>query len=469
MNITFFINPATFLIELNDEIHMQLGTKFDLVLNPSKHSEFIEWNKNSRNEGIELKKLMVWFSLDEIITMLNQRVLVDESINLEDRYSRNECFFQITKKVDSKNLKEKEVLILGAGAVGTNLLWLFGTVGVKKITILDFDKVEKSNLNRQFFYDSQDVGKYKLDVLSEKFPKFNPDTTFETITKKIESPEEVEELVLHIKPDLLVLAIDTPHQVHEWVNKACVKYKIPYVSGGFMADKGIVGPTYVPNKTDCFECIDRGQIESARRLAGTGATFAPIVEYVSSSLFAEAIKILSGMYSNLSFGGNMFMYDWEQNTLTKLPVRHHTECPICHRKHLKTKEKNITVIGTLYYIACFILPVLNIKIGGNIVFLLSGLVLVNLLPLLETTDKKAYQIVFGGSIYYIAGTLLMTVLSNSMALNWSQGIAVQVYDLILMALTTVSLSSIVFLGIQIFLQGIKQSSIRTFQKRWGNV
>lgn len=465
MNIKFYVNPATFLIELNNEVHMQLGTKYDLVLDTSRHAEFIAWNVHTRDEGIELKKLMNWFSLDEIITMINQSVLVEESINLEDRYSRNECFFQITKKVNSKNLKTKEVLILGAGAVGTNLLWLFGTVGIKKITILDFDKVEKSNLNRQFFYDSQDVGKYKLDVLSDKFSKFNSETIFETITKKIELEDDIEELVLKIKPDLLVLAIDTPHQAHEWINKVCVKYNIPYVCGGFMADKGILGPTYIPDKTDCFECVDRGHVESARRLAGTGATFAPIVEYVSASIFTEAIKILSGMFASISFGGCMFLYDWEQNTLSKLPVEHKVECEVCHRKHNKVLKKNTTFIVALYYLLCFILPILNIKIGGNIVFLLLGLVLINLMPLFEQTEKKAYQTAFSGSIFYIAGTLLITILNSTMVINWSQGIAVQIYDFILIALTTISLSSIVFLGIQIFFQGMKQSSIRILNKR----
>lgn len=64
-------------------------------------------------------------------------------------------------------LKDKNILIFGAGAIGTHISWGLVSMGIKNITIVDYDEIELSNLNRQLFYKITDVGKSKIEVLKK--------------------------------------------------------------------------------------------------------------------------------------------------------------------------------------------------------------------------------------------------------------------------------------------------------------
>jgi len=203
------------------------------------------------------------------------------------------------------------------------MCWSLAAIGVGKISILDFDIIEESNLNRQLLYTPKDLGKPKVDVLREKIQEFNPQIEVISLNQKITSQSDVEKLLPNV--DLLVKAIDTPEASMEWVNSACVTTGTPYVAGGFLDSVGVVGPNYLPGKSTCFAC--HGFNGDITRLHGTGATFAPLVTLVSSMLSMISYKILIDEAENLL--SKTFTYTPSDGMWHTEPVVVTERCDVC--------------------------------------------------------------------------------------------------------------------------------------------
>ncbi|MBI5228724.1 ThiF family adenylyltransferase [Candidatus Micrarchaeota archaeon] len=106
----------------------------------------------------------------------------------------NEEVYDRQKRITGWNqerISEQRVLVVGAGALGNEVVKLLLQAGVNNITLVDFDSVEAANLNRCIFFEASDVGKTKAEVIAEKAVLINPRATIAPILKKIEElPEE---------------------------------------------------------------------------------------------------------------------------------------------------------------------------------------------------------------------------------------------------------------------------------------
>ena len=96
-----------------------------------------------------------------------------------DRYSRNLNYFSwvdvsgVSQHVTQKRLLDSSVLILGAGGIGSAIACSLAAMGIGKIRVIDFDVVELSNLNRQIAYSEADIGRFKIDALSDRILQIN--------------------------------------------------------------------------------------------------------------------------------------------------------------------------------------------------------------------------------------------------------------------------------------------------------
>lgn len=127
-------------------------------------------------------------------------------------------------------LKNSKVLLLGAGGTGGHCGESLARMGIGDLFIVDCDKVELSNLNRQNFnYD--DVGKVKVDVLKNKLSSINPYINVNTKNTKIESVDDI--LSLNYNADILICCIDQPDNVTSLVESFCKSKKIPWILGGY--------------------------------------------------------------------------------------------------------------------------------------------------------------------------------------------------------------------------------------------
>ena len=215
-----------------------------------------------------------------------------------------------------RRLRSARVIVIGVGGVGSYAAEACIRAGIGHLAFMDGDCVAPSNLNRQLMYDETDIGRRKLEAIGEKFRRQNSKIRFIAHDRKILSEADLEEIITLDNPDIVVSAIDTPESVHDWINSVCVRHEIPYVTGGFVEDKAILGPTYVPHRTDCYNCVQRPDIANGSIRSGVGATFSAIAEYVAGKLFTEVVKILTGKLNQVAYGGKTALYDWYTNTET---------------------------------------------------------------------------------------------------------------------------------------------------------
>jgi len=173
-----------------------------------------------------------------------------------ERYDRHSLFYQLgdLNAVEAqKNLSKKRVALIGAGGIGNWVgLNLIGA-GFKEIRIIDFDRVELTNLTRQVLFNEKDLGKLKTQVAAQALQKKNSQTKVTPVEMQVSSAKELAKVLKNI--DFVILSADRPEQIHDWVDEVCWSKKIPYLNIGYRDGEGVVGPLTVPGTTSCYQCF----------------------------------------------------------------------------------------------------------------------------------------------------------------------------------------------------------------------
>ena len=358
MSGEFYLNPTALVVENNSEIEIISGTSNPFKLSSAKHEEFL---KNiSYEKKYYFEELLTYFTIDETFILLKNNIFIDNFIKSEDRYSRNQYFLTLNNEDKSLEfLKDKKVLILGAGGVSTHIIWAYSAVGIKDITIVDFDIVEVSNLNRQLFYEENDIGKNKIDVIYKRLSTINKDTNLTLVNKQIKTEDDFQNIITSKDFDLVVVAIDDPPAVRNWINTVCVKNKIPYIGGGFGNSMGVIGITYIPNITPCLECMEDHDLTGRTIVSGTGGSIiAPIAQLVSSKMAIEGINVLLER-KNTRYFGSYEIFNYKSNSSELLKQNLVPNCKVCSRKNITTINKDLSIVIILFIIVSTLTPILT--------------------------------------------------------------------------------------------------------------
>lgn len=327
---TYHFNRYAMVTQVDDKIFINATPSVRATFE-SKHKPIVDFLAQSKSfTGEQALKLIAPSRFNELI---EKRIILPEPANDDNgRYSRQLGYFSITRDdpaAAQDALGKAHVLILGAGAIGSHTCWNLAAMGVGRLTVLDFDVVEESNLNRQLMYTPRHIGELKVEVLRERLSEFNPHIELIAVNRKLSSEEDVVDVVRSLGGvDLIVKAIDSPEDSMDFVNQVCVRDRIPYVTGGFMDYVGVVGPNYIPGESCCFACLRDHQV--VKRLHGTGPTLAPLTTLVAAMVAMVSQKILLGDHASVAdkvYSYNTVTANWD-NEMAK-PVR---ECPVCDRK-----------------------------------------------------------------------------------------------------------------------------------------
>ena len=196
-------------------------------------------------------------------------------------------------------LSGKCAAILGCGGLGTNVAVHLAGMGIGRLILIDFDTVERSNLNRQFLYTPADVGIAKCELLASRLRAYAPDCTIECRDQKITCTDD---LSFAADADILIAAADSnaPRRV---LNDYCIRRQKPLVNGGV---NGCFGTAYlyVPDRS---ADLDRAGLLDAEndRVRAISSTVGVI-----GALQAQlAAKCLAG---DTSQAGRLFIFDHEE-------------------------------------------------------------------------------------------------------------------------------------------------------------
>ena len=238
-----------------------------------------------------------------------------------DRYSRQEIFAPIGKD-GQRQIRNAKVLVVGCGALGTNIASLLARAGTGFLRIVDRDIVELSNLQRQVMFDEQDVRERlpKSRAALRHLQKINSEVKVEALVKDV-NPRSITPLVDGI--DIVLDATDN-FEVRYLVNDLCVKEKIPWIYGGVIGASGAT-MSFVP-EGPCLSCVwpdppQTGQTPTCHT-AGVLNTAPALIGAIQVT---EAIKIMVGKPTRSTL---WHLELWEGQTAA-VRVEKNDSCPVC--------------------------------------------------------------------------------------------------------------------------------------------
>ena len=224
-----------------------------------------------------------------------------------------------------EKLKRAKVIIAGSGGLGSAASLYLVAAGVGMIRVVDHDRVELSNLNRQVLHWHKDIGRNKVESAAEKLSQLNPGVKIEP-TREMISEANIRQLVAGF--DLIVDAVDNM-PTRYLLNKAALESRIPLVHGAVYGFEGRA-MTIIPGKTACLRCVYRGLIPKEKPpVIGV----APAV--IGCIQATEAIKYIVGIGKLLT--NRVLVYDGLNMKLSELLVKRDPNCEHCG--HLNMEEQ----------------------------------------------------------------------------------------------------------------------------------
>ncbi len=239
------------------------------------------------------------------------------------RYSRHILLEELGIEGQEK-LLASHALVIGAGGLGSPVALYLGSAGVGRITVVDHDTVDATNLQRQIAHTLARVGQPKAESVRTAIAQINPDPVVEVVSQRADAAL-LEQLVA--QADVVIDCTDN-FATRQAVNAACVQHRKPLVSGAAIRMDGQVS-VYDTRQAEapCYACIfPPDQMPEETRCATLGV-FAPLVGIIGTVQAAETLKILSGMGSQLA--GRLLMLDGRALSWTDIRIQRDPSCLVC--------------------------------------------------------------------------------------------------------------------------------------------
>ena len=252
-----------------------------------------------------------------------------------DRFSRQVMLEEIGYTGQLK-LKNSKVCVVGVGGLGNPITSRLAAMGIGTLRIVDRDVIELSNLHRQTMFDESDVGQVKVEIAAKKLQKLNPDCKIEALAISVNDYTALEVVE---GCDVVIDALDSVNARYA-LNKACVKFGIPFVTG---AAVGVSGQTFtiLPKESACYYCMFPELNEDTMPTCSIEGVHPSILSIVGGIEVSEAVKIIIGKKPSLS--QRILHIDLENLDFTSTRTFRTEECPVCGsgKKEETVKEELI--------------------------------------------------------------------------------------------------------------------------------
>lgn len=250
------------------------------------------------------------------------RTLTDEELR---RYSRHTLIPDLDV-IGQQRIINAKVLVVGAGGLGSPTIMYLAAAGVGEIGIVDFDRVEASNLQRQIIHEESDIGKSKAVSAKEKAIALNSDIKVTTFETKL---DESNVLAIFANYDLIIDGTDN-FATRYLINDAAAILGKPYIWGSIYQFDGQAS-VFWSAEGPCYRCLHPtppppGSVPSCAQGGVLGALCAAIGAIQST----EALKLITGIGTSLL--GSLIVYDAKDASYAKVPITKSPNCPICNGK-----------------------------------------------------------------------------------------------------------------------------------------
>ena len=216
------------------------------------------------------------------------------------------------------------VLIVGVGGLGNPSAQFLASAGIGRIALVDADRVDLTNLQRQILFDMADVGAPKVEAAARRLAEINPEPEYVAIARRVGADDLA---ALAADADVVLDCTDNFATRHA-INRACVNARVPLVSGAAIRFDGQVAVFDVRDPASpCYHCLfgEGEELEEVR--CATMGVFAPLVGIVGAAQAGEALKLVAGIGTSLA--GRLLLYDALASSWRELKVPRDPECTVC--------------------------------------------------------------------------------------------------------------------------------------------
>jgi adenylyltransferase/sulfurtransferase len=266
----------------------------------------------------------------------------------EDRFSR----FRLIPWWDQKKLQAARVLVIGAGALGNEILKNLALLGFERIVVVDVDRIEESNLSRAILFRSEDVGSFKAEAAARSLQKIAPQARVRPLVANVVQNCG---LGLFAWSDVIIAGLDN-REARLWINRCAWKMNRPWIDGAIEGING-VARVFVAGTAPCYECTlgetdwkllqQRMSCNLLLREANTEgkvATTPTISSVIAGIEVQEAVKLLHGMPTLASSG---FVFEGLNHTSYKVEYTANVDCmshfTFADVVHLPQKSSELTL------------------------------------------------------------------------------------------------------------------------------
>ncbi len=243
------------------------------------------------------------------------------------RYSRHILLDEIG--IDGQQrLLASHALVVGAGGLGSPAALYLASAGVGRMTLVDDDRVDLTNLQRQIAHTTARVGQPKVESARATVAAINPGVQVRALAQRVER----DGLDALVREAGVVLDCSDNFETRHAINAACVHTRVPLVAGAAIRFDGQIS-VYDPRDPTCpcYACVFPPDAAFDEVACATLGVFAPLVGIIGAVQAAEALKLLAGVGSSLA--GRLQMLDarsmqWSEMRLVRQPA-----CPVCSQRN----------------------------------------------------------------------------------------------------------------------------------------
>ena len=289
--------------------------------------------------------------LEQLAEFLKENfILIEQDLHYENEIINDkmrlvnllEDYFHSTSEVIQaiNKINHSKVMIIGLGAVGSNIATYLTKSNVGNLVLVDNDIVEASNHHRQYFFEEQ-VSKNKADSLRSSLEKINPDIKISTI-KRFLTNNFFDEAEVPDKLDLIINCADEPNvdTTSYIISNYAMKHNIPHIiGGGYNLHLTLIGQTVIPFKSCCFMCfksalniINKKDLKNVRGLYRENrklGSFAPLSSIAASLASLDAFKILIGSLDTLQQTNKRIEFNMADFNFQIMEIERDPNCEWC--------------------------------------------------------------------------------------------------------------------------------------------
>jgi molybdopterin/thiamine biosynthesis adenylyltransferase len=245
----------------------------------------------------------------------------------EHRFSR----LRLIPWWDQKKIRETKVLVIGAGALGNEILKNLGLLGFRDIVVMDLDRIEESNLSRTVLFRSENIGEFKADVAARSVEALSAESNVRALVGNVMHDCG---LGLFLWSDVILAGLDN-REARLWINRCAWKTNRPWIDGAIEGING-VARVFLPGAPPCYECtlgevdwkiLDRRMscnlLVREKETEGKIATTPTISSIIAGIQVQEAVKLIHGMPTLASRG---FIFEGLNHTSYTVEYSENPEC-----------------------------------------------------------------------------------------------------------------------------------------------